>query len=104
MSMNILKNMVTKMIEKQLKNLKVGDRIRINGTLFTIKRGETHKATEEHHSDITSFDLGNGFAFGYDWKWSFVQKVIKNGFLGFTSTTSRPIEIKSIEVLKNKNK
>ncbi|MFA6427846.1 MAG: hypothetical protein WCW16_05440 [Candidatus Magasanikbacteria bacterium] len=88
------------LIEKLL-HLKEGDKIKINGRLFTIHQKSFHSAVGEYHGDITTYDLENNFVLELEGeRRHFFQIIEKKHWLGFTSARSRVEKIESIEIIK----
>ncbi|MCX6802493.1 MAG: hypothetical protein NT067_05290 [Candidatus Diapherotrites archaeon] len=86
----------------KLHKLETGDKIKINGKIFTIKEKIAHPAHDEFHSRITRFELGDDFVLEFDWDWKFFQCVQKKGLLGFITKRAAYSEIKEIKILGKK--
>ncbi|MFH1235092.1 MAG: hypothetical protein V1493_05780 [Candidatus Diapherotrites archaeon] len=91
-----------KKLSGRLHKLEAGDKIQVNGKIFTIKEKIAHPATDEFHSRITRFELGGGFALEFDWDWKFFQCIPKKGWFGFITTKAVHFEIKEIKILVKK--
>ncbi len=87
-------------LPKKLHTLKEGNMIIINGSFYTIKKKSQSKALQEHESNHTRYELGEGFVLEYDWDWKFFQCITKKRFLGFTTTNAKYIPIEKIEIVK----
>ena len=80
--------------------LEVGDKIKINRKIYTIKEKILYKSPNEFESKITRYKLSNGLFLEYDWGWSFFRLETKSNILGIVTTKSNYIGIKSISMVK----
>jgi len=87
-------------LPKEYYNLNAGDKIVINGDAYTIKEKISEKAADSFHSDITRYELGNGYVLEYDWDWRFFKIEEKNllGIRRLGYCKSRYIEVKDIKL------
>ena len=86
---------------KELDTIKIGNKIKINDTIFTVQDISFHPKTknDEWHSDCTRIELGDGYVLEKEWdNWKFFQLVNTKWFI-FTGIKSKNISINSIEVL-----
>jgi len=91
--------MDSKLLEKLLK-LNVNDKLKINNEKYTIKEKIFAKASDEYHSDITRYELGNEYVLEIEWgKPTFFQIIRKTGIF-FKTAKSKIIPIKTIQVKK----
>lgn len=91
--------MDSKLLVKLLK-LKGKDKIEINNEEYIIKERIFSKATDEYHSDITRYELGNEYVLEIEWgKPTFFQIIRKTGIF-FKTAKSKIIPIKTIQIKK----
>lgn len=86
-------------LSKRYNNLKIGDKININGKRYTVKETLKHKVPHEDAGDIIRYEFGNGYVLEYESDWNFFKCITKKEFLGVTTTRSKKIDIKSIELI-----
>jgi len=95
----MLKKMPAKLLDK-LEHLNPGDKLKINGRLYIIKKKSKSKAAHEYASNIIRYELGNDYVLEYDHDWKFLQCVTKKAFFGLVTTTkAHYIDIKDIRVV-----
>lgn len=86
---------------KELDTIKVGGRIKINDSIFTVQDTSFHLKTkdDEFHSDCTRIELDDEYVLEKLWgNWKFFQLITTKWF-GFTHTKSKDIPINLIEIL-----
>ena len=91
--------MNSKLLPRLLK-LRLNDKIRINDGEYIIKKRKFVKASDEYHSDIIRFELGNDYILEIEWnKPTFFQIIRKKGIF-FETAKSKIIPIKTIRIKK----
>ena len=89
-------------LPKKYPTLKVGDKLKINGNVYTIKeKSYTTKERTGHKPSIESirYELGNQFVLEYDTNWTFFQLVTRKGWFGMQITSSKRINIEAISIV-----
>jgi hypothetical protein len=80
--------------------LKKGNRVKINGKIFTVQKKEFHKASDKDSSDTITFELGDNFILYFEWNEpNFIEVLEKKG--GSTQNKRwKYINIKEIEKIE----
>jgi len=87
-------------LPEKLEHLNPGDKLRINGRLYIIRKKSKSKAAHEYASNIIIYELGDNYVLGYDHGWRFCQCITKKAFFGMVTTTkAHYIDIKDIRVV-----
>lgn len=89
-------------LSEKLKRLQKGDKLEINGKLFTIKYLTTREDGDHILPKEILYNLENDYWLNYHWDWKFFkmrEKKLLWGILGI-SRKAEYIPIKSIKILK----
>ena len=93
---------------KKLRQLDSCQRLKINGTVFTIKKKTTYQDEQEYQPHkfrkvtIITYHLDDDYFLGYEWgRWSFGRCIESTWLWLFSVKTAKYYEIKSLEMLSD---
>lgn len=99
---------MNKRLLKDLLNLKIGSKVEINSTVWTVKKRIHYDKPNEYEPAFTGYELDDDYFLNFEIYTgkieesisSFGKSITKKGWFGFTTTTSKITPIKKIKVIK----
>lgn len=86
-------------LSKELFKLKAGSKVKVNGKIYTITKKSVYKPHHKYDFEETDLELEPNLYLSHLQEWKLI-KCTESSFLGFTSRTCKPTELKEIKIVK----